>query len=110
MKTALMSGVLVLFGAGALAQEQPGGMGGMDEGGMGGMMMMQCRQMMQSVRDADVTVENTETGAVIRMTTDDPGAVAQVQRMAQMMANCCRMSDGDSGDATPPEGDRPQHR
>jgi hypothetical protein len=37
---------------------------------------------------ADVSVEQTADGAVLRLTAKDPNRVEQVQRMAQMMGNC----------------------
>jgi TusA-related sulfurtransferase len=37
---------------------------------------------------ADVSVEQTADGAVLRLTAKDPNQVEQVQRMAQMMGNC----------------------
>jgi hypothetical protein len=37
---------------------------------------------------ANITVEQTPTGAVMRFTAKDPSQVAQVQRMAQMMEHC----------------------
>jgi hypothetical protein len=37
---------------------------------------------------ADVSVEQTADGAVLRLTAKDPNQVQQVQRMAQMMGNC----------------------
>ena len=37
---------------------------------------------------ADVAVEQTPTGAILRLTAKDPAKVADVQRMAQMMEHC----------------------
>ncbi|OJH35229.1 hypothetical protein BON30_39950 [Cystobacter ferrugineus] len=37
---------------------------------------------------ANVSVEQTSDGAVVRLTAKDPSQVEQVQRMAQMMGNC----------------------
>lgn len=56
-----------------------GMMGG--EGGRGG-MSCPMRGM------AEVDVEQTPTGAVLRLTAKDPSQTAQVQRMAQMMERC----------------------
>jgi hypothetical protein len=52
----------------------------MQGGGMmgGGPMMGQ----------ANVTVENTSGGAVIRFTARDPSQVQSIQQSAQMMASC----------------------
>jgi hypothetical protein len=37
---------------------------------------------------ADVSVEQTADGAVLRLTAKDPSQVEQVQRMAQRMGSC----------------------
>jgi hypothetical protein len=37
---------------------------------------------------ANVTVENTSGGAVIRFTARDPSQVQNIQQRAQMMASC----------------------
>lgn len=59
-----------------------GGMKGMGGSGMGG---MGCGHM-RSV--ADVKVEQTKDGAVLRLTAKSPEQVAQVQQHAQMMKRC----------------------
>jgi hypothetical protein len=55
---------------------------------MHGMMMgdgMSCSEMMGH---ADVKVENTSSGAVIRLTAKNKDQVKHVQHMAQMMKRC----------------------
>lgn len=70
---------------GAAHSDGGGGMGG---GMMGGMMQggtMSCSQMMGG---ADVTVQNTNDGATIRLRAKSKDQVQQVQQAAQMMKNC----------------------
>ncbi len=52
-------------------------------GGMGSGMM--CGQMGQM---ANVAVENTSNGAVVRFSSKDPDRVEAVRQMAQRMGNC----------------------
>lgn len=47
---------------------------------------------------ADVKVEQTPTGAVLRLTSKNPGQVEDVQRMAQGMQRCM------SGSGAPQQG------
>ena len=77
------------------AGDRQGSMQGMsmgDGGMMGGMMAdggmmggMSCAQMMGG---ADVTVQNTNDGATIRMRAKSKDQVQHVQHMAQMMKSC----------------------
>lgn len=62
----------------------------MQGGGMmgGGPMMGQ----------ANVTVENTSSGAVVRFTAKDPSQVQRIQQHAQTMASCM----GSAAPSTPP--------
>jgi hypothetical protein len=53
--------------------------------GMMGNGMHDCA-MMRDMPKADVTVENTKQGAVIRLQTKNAAEVAKIQEMAQMMA------------------------
>ena len=72
-----------------------GGMQGMSDGGMGGMMgggMMSGMSCSQMMGNADVTVQNTKDGAVIKMRAKSKDQVQRVQGMARMMKNC--MSGG----------------
>ncbi|QRK14249.1 hypothetical protein JQX13_52610 [Archangium violaceum] len=90
------------MGGGQDTQGERGMMG--HDGMMGGMMMgegmggsgMGCQHMGQM---ADVQVEQTQDGAILRLTTKDPSKVAQVQQHAQMMANC--MGGGTEGKRQP---------
>ncbi|RKG85513.1 hypothetical protein D7W82_19325 [Corallococcus sp. CA049B] len=47
---------------------------------------------------ADVQVEETRTGAILRLTAKDPSQVSEVQRMAEGMQRCM------SGSGTPQQG------
>ncbi|TNV59018.1 hypothetical protein FH620_27160 [Corallococcus exiguus] len=47
---------------------------------------------------ADVKVEQTRTGALLRLTAKNPGQVEEVQRMAEGMQRCM------SGSGTPQQG------
>ncbi|GMU06569.1 hypothetical protein ASNO1_28220 [Corallococcus caeni] len=47
---------------------------------------------------ADVKVEQTPTGALLRLTAKNPGQVEEVQRMAEGMQRCM------SGSGTPRQG------
>lgn len=49
-----------------------------------GMMNISCRQAMR----ANVTVENNDQGAIVRITTQDREQVQNIQRMAQMLQSC----------------------
>ncbi len=64
----------------AAGQAAPSGCPCMHGGAMmgGGPMMGQ----------ANVTVENTSSGAVVRFTAKDPAQVQRIQQHAQMMASC----------------------
>ena len=42
----------------------------------------------QITGQADVSVEKTQDGAILRMKAKDPGQVAQVQEMAQKLQTC----------------------
>ena len=107
MKTLIrvVAAVGVLSGASALAAEVsakgPQASGTEQEqaacccGGSDGMMRgeMGCPRMRGA---ASVAVENTSTGAVIRLTAKDSSQIAAVQRHAQMMERC--MSGGPARD------------
>ncbi|RKH88609.1 hypothetical protein D7Y21_13965 [Corallococcus sp. AB045] len=80
------------------AQQQsscPCGMmgGGMMGHGMGGAGMSCPMHGM-----ADVKVEETRTGAILRLTAKNPDQVSEVQRMAEGMQRCM------SGSGTPQQG------
>jgi hypothetical protein len=60
----------------------------MQGGGMAGGPMM---------GQANVTVENTSSGAVVRFSAKDPAQVQRIQQHAQMMASCM------GSRATPPK-------
>ncbi|WP_375744471.1 hypothetical protein NR800_06570 [Corallococcus interemptor] len=77
----------------APAQQQTGCPCGMMGHGMGG-AGMSCPMRGK----ADVKVEQTPTGAVLRLTAKDPGQVDDVQRMAERMQRCM------SGSGTPQQG------
>ena len=70
--------------------------GGTMTGGMHG--MMGCGQMSGQ---ANVSVENTNEGAIIRLTAKDASQVQRVQQMARMMGNCCTNA------GSPPSGPPP---
>jgi hypothetical protein len=80
----------------APAQPQSGCSCGMMGHGMGGAGMHCPMHGM-----ADVKVEETPTGAVLRLTAKNPGQVSEVQRMAEGMQRCM------SGSGTPPQGQPP---
>lgn len=72
-------------------QMMGGGMMGQGMGGAG--MGCPMRGM------ADVTVEQTPTGAILRLTAKSPDQVAKVQQHAQMMKSC--MGGGQEGESKP---------
>ncbi len=53
---------------------------------------------------ANVTVENTSSGAVVRLTAKDPSQVQHIQQHAQMMASCM----GNAASSTQPGARTPQ--
>ena len=89
---------------GMMGGEQNGMMGGQRNGMMGGqrngMMGGQQSGMMMGGMDgascsmadvramADVKIENTKSGAIIRMSAKKAEQVAQIQQMAQRMTQC----------------------
>jgi hypothetical protein len=50
---------------------------------------------------ADVKIENTKNGAVIRMNAKNAAQVAQIQQMAQRMTQCMGSAE-DGAPKTPP--------
>lgn len=117
---------VLLVGTYALAQRTPdrnqqgggcpcpgmgGGMGGMMGGqGQQGMMggMMGC-PMMMGARAADVKVEKTPDGAVIRVAAKDAQQVDNIQRMALMMG-LCMGADAGALMPTSPDAGKPQRK
>lgn len=59
----------------------------------GGPMMREHMMCGQMQAQADVKVEKTPDGAVLRLSAKDPKNVAAVQQHAEMMSRCMRMSD-----------------
>ncbi|WP_375754370.1 hypothetical protein [Corallococcus exercitus] len=86
------------------AQSQAGCPCWMMGGGMGGAGMSYPMHGM-----ADVKVEQTPTGAVLRLTAKDPAKVSEVQRMAQRMEGCMSWSGAQQGrpSAHPPAQRQP---
>jgi hypothetical protein len=85
---------LLLCGSGAFAQTQPPSQpppppAPPTQRMHGGMMhhQMMCGEM---ASQADITVENTKEGAIIRFKAKDPAQVGRVQQLAQMMQDCMR--------------------
>ena len=77
-----------------------GGKNGM-MGGQNGMMGGMGCSMEEMRAMADVKVENTKTGALIRMSAKKTDQVAQIQQMAQKMTQCMGNSEAASKPATP---------
>ncbi len=75
----------------------------MGEGGMmhGGGMHGQAGMSCPMSGMADVAVEQTPSGAVLRFTAKDPAKVADVQRMAQMMERCMSARGAQQAPAAP---------
>lgn len=92
------------------AQPQAGCCCGMMGGGMGGMMgqdMGGAGMACPMHGMANVQVEQTPTGAVLRLTAKNPAQVSEVQRMAQMMENCM---SGSGAQQSPPSARPPAQR
>ncbi|NOK19720.1 hypothetical protein [Corallococcus carmarthensis] len=82
----------------APAQQQSGCPCGMMGSGMMGHGMGGAGMSCPMHGMADVKVEQTQTGAILRLTAKNPGQVAEVQRMAEGMQRCM------SASGTPQQG------
>jgi hypothetical protein len=106
--SALMAGALSL-GSMAWAQGEPRNPPPATSLPAAGCPCMQGGRMMGGgpmMGQANVTVENTSGGAIIRLTTRDPSRVQGIQRRAQMMASCmggAAPSAQPGSQATPPK-------
>jgi hypothetical protein len=90
---------------GMMMGDQKGMMGdqnGMMMGGMGG----QC-SMAEMHALADVKIENTKRGAIIRMNAKNAAQVAQIQQMAQRMTQCIGSAEPTAPQAAPPAAKAP---